>query len=740
MASHPGQPVATGLPATFGPIGSPWLAMKTFSEVAEIGPRAAQKAAASCYNGGKWRGVQLQARYEGTELQVYAPSLPADLRDIWHARYKTAHAVQFPAPLNIPCADSYTDSVARNYALQCWRIDLIAPALRFPKGSRGRSETLREIAGRIVTKPNGKAWRPSVSTLQNWLKITEEDGPQALKRKPRTENAPRVLVSRQWDAACSLEPAAKQEIAASIASHIRSLWASGAPGWYRVRQLSSVELLDQCRRAGWADATLAECTPGRALVEKFRRFSLVAIKDNHAKLWADQYTPRIQRTREGLQPGQIVIGDVHPMDVVREIDGRRVHARLISWLDLATYDLFVTVIILPKGRGIRQEDVTASFVDMINTWGLPQHLRLDHGMEFKWDAMIQGFQTLAALVENFNAFTASLLGKGEAADFMDSERFPAVSRARPYNAPAKQIEHVFGLVEQSFFAMMPGWIGGDRMNKRTQMQGADPVSHDGRDEEFQRDIDACLSLYRATPQADGSSPNQKREKAIAEGWKGVRVSLNDLLFAFSERESVKVKNSGIAYRGRWYFADILVPLVGHRIEIMAAKWAPGAIFHNVAGAMVAIPEAIPYGQQDGAGAKEQGRRAGLALLNVRQMKAQTHPVDLMAEARRTVAALPPAPAVPFGPTITTAGGEAIAGALADMAAPAAVKLLTGEFRHPTDGHIVKLKPPNENGPKPAAAAFDPLKFAPPTPVAQTPSPTKQGFDLLKSLQPPSQKE
>ena len=658
---------------------------------------------------------------------------PENLRDIWHTRYKTAHAVQFPAPLNAPGADSYADSVVINFALQCWRMDLIAPALRFPKGSLERGETLREIAGRVVAKPNGKAWRPGLTTLQNWLSRAEKDGPQALKRKPRTERAPRVLVSRKWDAACTLAPAAKQEIAATIAEHISSLWAGGAPGWSRVRQLASVELLDQCRRAGWAEATLADCTPSRPLVEKFRRFSLVGIKDNHAKRWADQYTPRIQRTREGLKPGQIVVGDVHPMDVVREIDGRRVHARLISWLDVATYDLFVTVIILPKGRGIRQEHVVTSFVDMIEAWGLPQHLRLDHGSEFKWEGMIRGFQTLAALVENFQAFTVSLLGKGEAADILSGDRFPAVSRARPYNAPAKQIEHVFGLVEQSFFAMMPGWIGGDRMNKKTHQQGVDPVSHDGSDEEFQRDVDACLSLYRATPQADGSSPNQKRKKAIAVGWKAVRVSRADLVFAFSERENVTVQRGGISYRGRWYFADSLLCLIGRRIEIMAAKWAPGAIFHNDAGALVAIPEAAPYGQQDGAGAKEQGRRAGLALANVRQMKAQTHPVDLMVETRRLLTELPAPPAVPFGPTITTTGGEAVARALADMAAPAAVKLLPGQFQHPTEGYIATIKPPNENGPKPTAVDFDPLKFAPTSPKAQTPSPVKQGFDLLKSL-------
>ena len=621
--------------ATSGALVSDWIPTKALAEIAGIGERAARKIIKAGMSGKEFRGALIHSRLAAGALEVYAPSLPENLRDIWHKRYKAGTAVKFPAPLDLPGADKYTASVAEDYALQCWKLDLIAPALRFPGDRRQRGAVLREIAGKEVTKPNGKAWKPGLSTLREWLHLVEEGGPPALRRKPRKESAPRALVSRRWDAACPLQATRKAEIAESFAGHIRSLWAAGAPSARSVCHLASAELLQQCRAAGWDGATLAICTPTRAFVERFRAFSLVAIKEQNAKRWADHLTPRIQRTREGLRPGDIVIGDVHPMDVVREINGRRVHARLVSWLDVATYDLFVTVVTLPKGRGIRQGDISASFVDMIEAWGLPRKLRLDNGTEYKWEAMSRGFQTLAGLVEAFQTFQVSLLGKGETSEFIGAEQFPAISRARPYNAPAKQIEHVFGLVEQSFFSMMRGWIGGDRLNKRTHMQGADPVSHDGDDEAFQRDVDTCLSLYRATPQADGSSPNDKRAKAIAEGWKGVRVSRSDLIFALSERESAVVRTGGIEYRGRWYRADVLVSMIGRKVEIMAAKWAPGAIYHvDAAGTIHAIPEALPYGQSDGLGAKEQGRLAGLALANVRQMKAQTTKVDLLNEGRR----------------------------------------------------------------------------------------------------------
>jgi hypothetical protein len=727
-------PEDLSLPGAIQPIVDHWIDMECLAGVAGIGLRAVQAAALRCYNGGTWKGVGLQTRYVGKALQVYAPSLPADLRDIWHKRYQAGTAVSFPAPLDLPGSDKYTARVAEDYALQCWKLDLIAPALQFPKGSRQRGTMLKEIAGQIVTKPNGKPWKPSQSTLHEWVRKVAEGAPQALRRKPRVESAPRVLISRQWDAACPLNAAQKGKIADSFATHIRSLWAEGAPSARNVGMLASAKLLKNCREAGWNEATLASCTPTRACVEKHRRFSLVATKEKNAKRWADEYTPRIQRTREGLQPGDIVVGDVHPMDVVREIDGRRVHARLISWLDVATYDLFVTVVTLPKGRGIRQEDVAASFVDMVEAWGLPRQLRLDHGKEFKWDAMIQGFQKLAGLVEAFRTFQFSLLSKGESAEILPAEQFPAVSRARPYNAPAKQIEHVFGLVEQSFFSMMPGWIGGDRMNKRTQMQGADPVAHEGDNEAFQSDVDTCLSLYRATPQADGRSPNDKRGKAIAEGWKAVGVNRSDLIFSFSERQKAKVIRGNIEYRGRSYRADFLIPITGRTIEIMAAKWAPGAIYHvDVDGAMHAIPEALVYGQRDVEGAKEQGRLAGLANSHIRQLKAQTTNVDLLEESRRVIAELPPTPKIPFGATITTAEGEAIGNALAAMALPAPVKLLAGQFQHPTDGHIVDMQPANEEGPKPNDSGFDPFNFSPHALEDKKAKSDAPEFDLFKSL-------
>ncbi len=688
-----------------------WMDTKALAEIAGISERAARKASVSCLSGSTWRGVYLETRYAGRAIQIYAPSLPPDLRDIWHRRYQSEDSTNSPAPLTLSLQTERGKRIAENVALRRWKLDILAPALQHPKFSRERGEALRAIVGKELVKPSGKPWKATLNTLITWIKAYEEKGEQALGRKEREEHGTRVHISRAWDKSCPFPEEKLAEIAEHMRQHVASLWRSGAPGWRRINQLASAELLERCRAAGWKDATVNTCQPGRAFVEKFREYALVGIRERNAKLFFDQHTPRIQRTRGGYKPGDIVVGDVHPFDVVREVDGREVHARLIAWLDVATYDIFVSVLILPPGRGVRQEDVAASFVDMVQAWGLPRQLRLDNGSEFKWEAMMEGFLTLNGLVSAFNAFNFSILGKGESTDLIDAEQFNTVSRARPYNAPAKQIEGVFGIVERSFFSMMPGWVGGDRTNKRTHNVGKAPVPYVGDDQEFLRDIAICLDLYRNTAQKDGTSPNDKRRKAISEGWRPVGIDRNDLVLAFSEVRKVKVLPGGIKVDDQWYRADVVIPLIGQRIEIRYAKWAREAIFYvDNNRRSHAVPLATLYRQEDGEGAREQSRLNGLKMLQVRQLKEATKALDLLEEAKRYNAALPPPPNLPVGAKITTTEGEVIANALKNMAAPhIQPRLLPGQMQTKA-GEIIDLQPTQQKEPKADAAAFDPFDF------------------------------
>lgn len=711
-----------------------WMGTNELAEIAGVTDRAARKAAVACDSGATWRGVRLEIRYAGRAIQIYAPSLPQDLRDIWHKRYQKTEADGSPGAVTLPAHGERGKRIARNLLLRQWKIDILSPALAHAKFSRERGKALHAIVGKTFTKPNGKPWTASLSTLLDWLKAYETSGDHGLDRKERKGRGQRVHICHAWDKLCPLPEEMKAEIAEHMRRHVASLWRSGTPGWNRVNQLASVELFERCRAAGWKKASVENCSPGRAFIEKFREYALVGIRERNAKLFFDSHTPRIQRSRGGYKPADIVVGDVHPFDVVREIDGREVHARLISWLDLATYDLFVSVLILPPGRGVRQEDVAASFVDMVQAWGLPRQLRLDNGSEYKWEAMTEGFFTLTGLVSAFKAFNFHILkGEETASELIDGDQFLAVSRARPYNAPAKQIESVFGIIERSFFSMMPGWVGGDRTNKRTHNVGKAPIPYEGADQEFMKDIAICLDLYRNTRQKDGSSPNEKWRKAIAEGWRAVTIARHDLIFAFSEVRKVKVLTGGVRVDDQWYRADIVIPLIGKRIEIYYAKWAREAIFYiDEDRQFHAIPLATAYRQEDGEGAREQSRLNGLKLQQIRQLKESSDALDLLKEADRYNAALPPPPELPAGPLITTAEGKAIAKALKTAQEPAAKRLLPGQFRHPDEGHIVDISPRIEKGSKPTSTDFDPFNFS--TSSTKAAQPAKQtAIDFIQSI-------
>ena len=92
---------------------------------------------------------------------------------------------------------------------------------------------------------------------------------------------------------------------------------------------------------------------------------------------------------------------------------------------------------------------------------------------------MEGFRKLTGLVGNFHAFMSD-----DAPDEIRQAveaviRDKPITNANPYNAPAKQIEGRFGILERGYFSMMTGWVAGDRMNKHTHKLGAKPKAFEG---------------------------------------------------------------------------------------------------------------------------------------------------------------------------------------------------------------------------------------------------------------------
>lgn len=548
--------------------------------------------------------------------------------------------------LNTRLQDRY---ISKHRDLALWKWRLLQPALTYPKHSRSRGQVLRQLTQVAHARPDGRRTSVSLDSLYSWLASYEQNGMTALMRRPRRDVGRQlVAVTRRWDKACPLSAEMKDRLAERLTEHVRSLWAAGAPGYRTVAELGSAYLLEISREAGWQDADLEVCRLSRSCVERHQRYALLAMHDKDARQFFDTMVPRIRRHREGVQPMDIVVGDVHPIDILlTRPDGSTVTPRAISWLDIATQRLHVTLVQLEKGEGIKQVHVAQSFAAMCSAWGLPRQLYLNNGSEYGWQEMMDGFAHLSRL-------TGSTL---------DTRLLPdtrAVVRARPYNAPAKPIEGIFALLEQQVLSMLPGWIGGDHMRAKTHNVGRKPQTYPGDWAAFHASFDRALAYYHARAQSRsrtlcGQSPNKALHAAVAKGWSGApQVDPQALLVAFSSEDRRLIHSGGyFSCNGKTYFNDALIAHNGQRLSIRYVKWDTRQVFVFDEGQRlicVAQPaqEFAFFGED---GAQTQARRAQLMRRHIQDLRQNTVRLDLEQAMQRRTSFAPSAPELPKGPLI-----------------------------------------------------------------------------------------
>jgi hypothetical protein len=718
------QEVGAQLPAAVdAATSSLWIGCNEFADLAGIARQNAHVAMTHAINGKPWRGSNLEVRTaeNGKGLQVFIPSLPPILRETWKARNPGIMEAPAVDPVPLPPPSAIDSDIGARVAEMRWKLAIIAPALAYPKGSHARAAVLEEIAAGRHADLRGKPVTLHVDTLRDWLKTIEEGNESALARPRRADAGQRrSFICRAWDKACPLPDTQKTAIAAAFVEHVRGLWRSGASE-KKILPLATTELQALSIDAGWIDAP--RISPGLHAIRRHAEVRKLAIKETDAKRFHDKLTPRIHRSREGLQPMDIVIGDVHPDDHLMPDDGvHQTTHRMIAWLDLATNDLFVTLKLYPKGKSVTQADIAASFVEMVQAWGLPRTLYLDNGSEYNWADMIAGFERLQGLTEGFRFFV-NAAAEGDATETAAPPR--AVVRAKPYNAQAKPIEGAFSCLEK-FKAIVPGYIGGDRMKKKTHNVGKPPKPYPGTPEHYrEKTFPEILAFYRNEPQVGtmgGKSPNQRKREAIEAGWRPFTAGYEIFLFAFASSRRCKVHPGGIELDGTWFQSADIVPRIGEYIEVRYAKWdGAHALWIDDAGRPILIPRARYFHPLDIEGAREQALLNGFQTRHVRQLAATAPRVDTVAAMARHNAALPPAPDTPPGIPI----------------------ILDGESKRIVDaiGEARAAIPPAT--PLPEAAPFDLYALPPPQkekPAASADAPGFDIYDLCIPAPKPQRKE
>ena len=633
-----------------------WLPAPAFAAIAGVTPRSASRILFLAFDGRPWRSTELSVRKVrgrgrgGWAYEVRADSLPEELREVALAARSPAPAPASAAPRPPASAPGAAAAIDKPSPVARWRYEVIEPILQCARASKERAQAIEETARVVRDHPGGRRRRLGKSTLRRWIDAYEREGMAGLRRKaPANRGQGRVAISRAWDAAVPFNAEAKARIAEVVSKDVRSLWAANTSwGWRQIARAAGDTLAKETVSAGFdpgARRLRAICRLSRHVVERGRRYRAKAIHDQDRKRYADRSMPRVRRTREGRKPMEIVIGDVHHLDILlRRDDGSTYTPKLIAWLDWATNRVFGYPVFLPKGQGVRQEHVIEAFVAMVEDprWGMPDTLYLDNGGEYNWAELIDDAMQLSSRMRLLD-------GDPEFASSVRARR-SAIVRSLPYNAAAKSIEGAFATLEAGAFSTLPGWIGGNRMRKKTANVGKEPAPYPGDEHAFRRSLNVALDWYDTQPQEGflgGRSPRQAFAAFVEGGWERAHIDPDVLRVIFSRPEGRTIRQGRISFAGASYTApalwplpadtkvEIRVPLIGDRRELCVLD-AGGEFL------CMAEPE-TPYDALDPEGAREAARRRRVAEAAYRDMGRDIDPVDMEARVAEVVSREEPAP-------------------------------------------------------------------------------------------------
>jgi hypothetical protein len=609
-----------------------WLRLSQVSELAHVTERALQLLIkrSPLHTEISWRGSNLVVRQvqgvggnSGKAFEVQASSLPRPLQLALKAKQ-----TQLPIPFaHGPKAQN----------IRAFRRMVISPALAHPPKSTERRNAIVTQTERDWITPNGKTKRYSERTIARWVEKVQFDVDLGNKRRSdfgRTS----IIVTRQVDKAAQmagLPDTLLHEIADKLKTKIRSLIVQGASRKL-TRKISETYLYDLTREVGLFNDGLVFVLPEH-LIQNQRDYRKVERFERDRKAHHDAL-PRITRTIDGMQPMDIVMADVHPVDILyTRDDGSIATPRLIGWHCVATGRFFGTVFFCDAGKDITNAHVIESLLSLIREWGVPKTLYLDNGSEYNWaDAIEPGLRLLSEQISH-----------------QGHDGF-GVTRSKPYAPQTKTIEGIFGVLENTYLRHLPGWIAGDRMRKKTANVGKAPVPFPGNKESLEQVLKSSIALYNTMPQRGqlrNKSPNETYQAAINAGWTMTAANLDAFQMAFSEETIRTVHQGCIQWNGDKWTCPELQSYLGDKVMVLVPKyqhWQRLPIKSQDGRALIGFAEReVSFGYLDPEGAKESARRAACYEQSIKDLKRTTAPVDVQQELTNVVKLLAP-PRAPVG--------------------------------------------------------------------------------------------
>ncbi|PYF08227.1 hypothetical protein C8J30_11386 [Rhodobacter viridis] len=569
----------------------------TLAELAQISKQAARRAIAK----GEIQGHPLQVTtIEGTRSHggymhiVSSSSLPAHLRQRLHDLAAEGIA---PEGLRID---------ATGLAEHNWKLDVIRPILGTARGSSARAGEYRRLIGTTRIDWTGTPRHLTKSTLYDWVETFERCGGRhlCLAKKPRNDKGQRrVFVSREWEKAVSFDQATREQVHEDLKQYMRSLIKGGAQRKIaltltgeKLRQITLAYGVELADRKTWAIPL--------DFYREEQRFKAVYRHKTDRKASEDN-KPRIRRTTANLAPMEVVVMDVHHINVLVQRDnGTTATPKLIAFHDIATNRVFCEIILFEERGGVRNADVIEAFINMCQdpSFGVPGTLYADNGAEY-------GFADDLADALQLNC---SVIG------FNGSEDRNRVIRAKPYNAAAKHVEGWFRQMNQQYFRHIKGWIDDDRMNPKSPEVGKKAPPFDDGWDTFQDTIYGLLTAYENIPQKSGSlnniSPAAAFKKHVEAGWKATLMNPQDLLTLFTRPETRDVRKHCVEVFGQYWTCDGLLSCFDRKVIVHIPRYHGFSALRitDERGHEIGIAHADrPYEVLDERGAKESARRSSV---------------------------------------------------------------------------------------------------------------------------------
>lgn len=361
-----------------------YVSVSQFAEIAGVSRQAIEKVLKQSAFGGvvPWRGANLEVRTihgrggrSGIQYQVKVSSLPEHLKDRLKALQMTNEVVS---------SFRLGDDTAHHE--RAWKFEIIEPAVKQPKGSAERKAEINRLEGVSRLDWTGHKRTLTKSTLYKWIETYELYGIVGLAQRVRRDKGDKkVFVSRAWMKAVPFDHETMGTIHSDLKQYVRSLIKGGSQ-FKQTRVLAGEKLKDITGAYGFeTDNPLVFSIPQEFVQDEHQYKAVYRHKVDRKASEDDK--PRIRRSTAGLVPMEIVVMDVHHINVhVRRDDGTYSTPKLIAFHDIATNRVFCELIQFDNRGGVRNSDIITAFVNMCQhpAFGVPQFLYVDNGSEYQF--------------------------------------------------------------------------------------------------------------------------------------------------------------------------------------------------------------------------------------------------------------------------------------------------------------------------------------------------------------------